>query len=157
MLNWKRDCTSEIDCLTSDPKIFVPVGQQRGWSWRGRAGVHPCTNLLRVDLWILNRIFFSLFPKWNIDPSLHIPSFPTKSCKAFLTCTMLPPLTSWLSPRMFRRTRLVFFKVAFFSFFFFSVDFVKWSSQGMLRMSPDAMNALFKPTIDQIIEHLSRY
>ncbi|XP_039207136.1 heat shock 70 kDa protein 12A [Crotalus tigris] len=36
-----------------------------------------------------------------------------------------------------------------------NVDFVKWSSQGMLRMSPDAMNALFKPTIDQIIEHLS--
>ncbi|OWK07591.1 hypothetical protein Celaphus_00008720 [Cervus elaphus hippelaphus] len=34
------------------------------------------------------------------------------------------------------------------------VDFVKWSSQGMLRMSPDAMNALFKPTIDSIIEHL---
>ncbi|RMC11351.1 hypothetical protein DUI87_11470 [Hirundo rustica rustica] len=36
-----------------------------------------------------------------------------------------------------------------------NVDFVKWSSQGMLRMSPDAMNALFKPTIDQIVEHLS--
>ncbi|XP_077205993.1 heat shock 70 kDa protein 12A [Paroedura picta] len=35
-----------------------------------------------------------------------------------------------------------------------NVDFVKWSSQGMLRMSPDAMNALFKPTIDQIIKHL---
>lgn len=38
-----------------------------------------------------------------------------------------------------------------------SVDFVKWSSQGMLRMSPDAMNALFKPTIDQIVQHLSTY
>lgn len=38
-----------------------------------------------------------------------------------------------------------------------SVDFVKWSSQGMLRMSPDAMNALFKPTIDQITQHLSMY
>lgn len=37
-----------------------------------------------------------------------------------------------------------------------SVDFVKWSSQGMLRMSPDAMNALFKPTIDSIIEHLRK-
>lgn len=37
-----------------------------------------------------------------------------------------------------------------------SVDFVKWSSQGMLRMSPDAMNALFKPTIDHIIQHLSK-
>ncbi|XP_047677614.1 heat shock 70 kDa protein 12A isoform X5 [Tachysurus fulvidraco] len=35
-----------------------------------------------------------------------------------------------------------------------NVDFVKWSSQGMLRMSPDAMNALFKPTIDHIIQHL---
>ncbi|XP_038613655.1 heat shock 70 kDa protein 12A isoform X2 [Tachyglossus aculeatus] len=35
-----------------------------------------------------------------------------------------------------------------------NVDFVKWSSQGMLRMSPDAMNALFKPTIDSIIDHL---
>ncbi|XP_043911898.1 heat shock 70 kDa protein 12A [Protopterus annectens] len=35
-----------------------------------------------------------------------------------------------------------------------NVDFVKWSSQGMLRMNPDAMNALFKPTIDQIIGHL---
>lgn len=41
--------------------------------------------------------------------------------------------------------------------FFCSVDFVKWSSQGMLRMSPDAMNALFKPTIDQIVQHLSTY
>lgn len=37
-----------------------------------------------------------------------------------------------------------------------SVDFVKWSSQGMLRMSPDAMNSLFKPTIDHIIQHLSK-
>ncbi|XP_039593141.1 heat shock 70 kDa protein 12A isoform X2 [Polypterus senegalus] len=36
-----------------------------------------------------------------------------------------------------------------------NVDFVKWSSQGMLRMNPDAMNALFKPTVDQIIHHLS--
>ncbi|KAK3563571.1 hypothetical protein QTP86_030979 [Hemibagrus guttatus] len=35
-----------------------------------------------------------------------------------------------------------------------NVDFVKWSSQGMLRMSPDAMNALFKPTIEHIIQHL---
>lgn len=39
--------------------------------------------------------------------------------------------------------------------FLSSVDFVKWSSQGMLRMSPDAMNSLFKPTIDHIIQHLS--
>ncbi|XP_029466341.1 LOW QUALITY PROTEIN: heat shock 70 kDa protein 12A [Rhinatrema bivittatum] len=36
-----------------------------------------------------------------------------------------------------------------------NVDFVKWSSQGMLRMNPDAMNALFKPTIDHIVQHLS--
>ncbi|KAF7667855.1 hypothetical protein LDENG_00040820 [Lucifuga dentata] len=36
-----------------------------------------------------------------------------------------------------------------------NVDFVKWSSQGMLRMTPDAMNALFKPTIDHIIQHLT--
>ncbi|XP_017277221.1 heat shock 70 kDa protein 12A isoform X3 [Kryptolebias marmoratus] len=36
-----------------------------------------------------------------------------------------------------------------------NVDFVKWSSQGMLRMSPDAMNTLFKPTIDHIIQHLT--
>ncbi|KAM4600073.1 heat shock 70 kDa protein 12A isoform 2-T2 [Fundulus diaphanus] len=36
-----------------------------------------------------------------------------------------------------------------------NVDFVKWSSQGMLRMNPDAMNTLFKPTIDHIIQHLT--
>ncbi|XP_068423630.1 heat shock 70 kDa protein 12A isoform X2 [Clinocottus analis] len=36
-----------------------------------------------------------------------------------------------------------------------NVDFVKWSSQGMLRMSPEAMNSLFKPTIDHIIQHLT--
>ncbi|XP_041866553.1 heat shock 70 kDa protein 12A isoform X1 [Melanotaenia boesemani] len=36
-----------------------------------------------------------------------------------------------------------------------NVDFVKWSSQGMLRMSPDAMNSLFKPTIQHIIQHLT--
>ncbi|XP_061914891.1 heat shock 70 kDa protein 12A isoform X2 [Entelurus aequoreus] len=36
-----------------------------------------------------------------------------------------------------------------------NVDFVKWSSQGMLRMSPDAMNSLFKPTIEHIIQHLN--
>ncbi|XP_059376173.1 heat shock 70 kDa protein 12A isoform X3 [Carassius carassius] len=36
-----------------------------------------------------------------------------------------------------------------------NAEFVKWSSQGMLRMSPDAMNALFKPTIDHIIQHLT--
>ncbi|XP_037127269.1 heat shock 70 kDa protein 12A isoform X5 [Syngnathus acus] len=36
-----------------------------------------------------------------------------------------------------------------------NVDFVKWSSQGMLRMSPEAMNSLFKPTVDHIIQHLN--
>ncbi|XP_078129265.1 heat shock 70 kDa protein 12A isoform X2 [Sander vitreus] len=36
-----------------------------------------------------------------------------------------------------------------------NVDFVKWSSQGMLRMSPEAMNSLFKSTIDHIIQHLT--
>ncbi|XP_062928107.1 heat shock 70 kDa protein 12A isoform X2 [Mobula hypostoma] len=35
-----------------------------------------------------------------------------------------------------------------------SVNFVKWSSQGMLRMNSDAMNALFKPTVDHIVQHL---
>lgn len=51
---------------------------------------------------------------------------------------------------------LILFFPFFFSFFFCSVDFVKWSSQGMLRMSPDAMNSLFRPTIDHIIQHLSK-
>ncbi|XP_069488365.1 heat shock 70 kDa protein 12B isoform X3 [Ambystoma mexicanum] len=35
-----------------------------------------------------------------------------------------------------------------------SVNFVKWSSQGMLRMSSEAMNELFQPTINQIIQHI---
>ncbi|XP_017695306.1 PREDICTED: heat shock 70 kDa protein 12B-like, partial [Lepidothrix coronata] len=35
-----------------------------------------------------------------------------------------------------------------------SVNFVKWSSQGMLRMSPEAMNELFQPTITHIIQHI---
>uniref|UniRef100_A0A8C8RRQ3 Heat shock protein family A (Hsp70) member 12B n=1 Tax=Pelusios castaneus TaxID=367368 RepID=A0A8C8RRQ3_9SAUR len=35
-----------------------------------------------------------------------------------------------------------------------SVNFVKWSSQGMLRMSSEAMNDLFQPTISQIIKHI---
>ncbi|XP_053110136.1 heat shock 70 kDa protein 12B [Hemicordylus capensis] len=35
-----------------------------------------------------------------------------------------------------------------------SVNLVKWSSQGMLRMSPEAMNELFQPTISQIINHI---
>ncbi|XP_015269508.1 PREDICTED: heat shock 70 kDa protein 12B [Gekko japonicus] len=35
-----------------------------------------------------------------------------------------------------------------------SVNLVKWSSQGMLRMSSEAMNELFQPTICQIINHI---
>uniref|UniRef100_F6W1B4 Heat shock protein family A (Hsp70) member 12B n=1 Tax=Monodelphis domestica TaxID=13616 RepID=F6W1B4_MONDO len=35
-----------------------------------------------------------------------------------------------------------------------SVNFVKWSSQGMLRMSCEAMNELFQPTVSQIIRHI---
>ncbi|XP_015682747.1 heat shock 70 kDa protein 12B, partial [Protobothrops mucrosquamatus] len=35
-----------------------------------------------------------------------------------------------------------------------SMHLVKWSSQGMLRMSPEAMNDLFQPTVSQIIRHI---
>ncbi|KFR08054.1 Heat shock 70 kDa protein 12B, partial [Nipponia nippon] len=35
-----------------------------------------------------------------------------------------------------------------------NVNFVKWSSQGMLRMSSEAMSELFQPTISQIIKHI---
>ncbi|KAM6076858.1 heat shock 70 kDa protein 12B [Chlamydotis macqueenii] len=35
-----------------------------------------------------------------------------------------------------------------------NVNFVKWSSQGMLRMSAEAMAELFQPTISQIIKHI---
>uniref|UniRef100_A0A8C8B4R7 Heat shock protein family A (Hsp70) member 12B n=1 Tax=Otus sunia TaxID=257818 RepID=A0A8C8B4R7_9STRI len=35
-----------------------------------------------------------------------------------------------------------------------NVNFVKWSSQGMLRMSAEAMGELFQPTITQIIKHI---
>ncbi|KAM5192919.1 heat shock 70 kDa protein 12B [Mantella aurantiaca] len=35
-----------------------------------------------------------------------------------------------------------------------SVNFVKWSSQGMLRMSSEAMNELFQPTVQQIVQHI---
>ncbi|XP_029450066.1 heat shock 70 kDa protein 12B isoform X1 [Rhinatrema bivittatum] len=34
------------------------------------------------------------------------------------------------------------------------INFVKWSSQGMLRMSSEAMNELFQPTIHQIVQHI---
>ncbi|XP_071609189.1 heat shock 70 kDa protein 12B [Heliangelus exortis] len=35
-----------------------------------------------------------------------------------------------------------------------NVNFVKWSSQGMLRLSSEAMSELFQPTITQIIQHI---
>ncbi|KAG8513424.1 Heat shock 70 kDa protein 12B, partial [Galemys pyrenaicus] len=35
-----------------------------------------------------------------------------------------------------------------------SVNFVKWSSQGMLRMTCEAMNELFQPTVSGIIQHI---
>ncbi|NWX39310.1 HS12B protein, partial [Steatornis caripensis] len=35
-----------------------------------------------------------------------------------------------------------------------NINFVKWSSQGMLRMSAEAMSELFQPTITQIIKHI---
>ncbi|XP_077157425.1 heat shock 70 kDa protein 12B isoform X2 [Paroedura picta] len=35
-----------------------------------------------------------------------------------------------------------------------SVNLVKWSSQGMLRISSEAMNELFQPTVCQIINHI---
>lgn len=34
------------------------------------------------------------------------------------------------------------------------MNFVKWSSQGMLRMSSEAMNELFQPTVTGIIQHI---
>lgn len=36
----------------------------------------------------------------------------------------------------------------------YSLNVVKWSSQGMLRMSCEAMNELFQPTVSGIIEHI---
>jgi hypothetical protein len=40
------------------------------------------------------------------------------------------------------------------SFTTHSVNLVKWSSQGMLRMSCEAMNELFQPTVSGIIQHI---
>uniref|UniRef100_A0A8C4RR44 Heat shock protein 12B n=1 Tax=Erpetoichthys calabaricus TaxID=27687 RepID=A0A8C4RR44_ERPCA len=37
-----------------------------------------------------------------------------------------------------------------------NVNFVKWSSQGMLRMTSEAMNELFQPTISKIVQHIGR-
>lgn len=41
--------------------------------------------------------------------------------------------------------------------FTYSVNFVKWSSQGMLRMSCEAMNELFQPTVSGIIQHIGEH
>lgn len=60
------------------------------------------------------------------------------------------PLMHLITPLLCRLESLTNFS------FLLSVDFVKWSSQGMLRMNPDAMNALFKPTVDHIIDHLCK-
>lgn len=38
----------------------------------------------------------------------------------------------------------------------FSINIVKWSSQGMLRLTQEAMNELFQPTINNIIKHIGR-
>lgn len=41
--------------------------------------------------------------------------------------------------------------------FAYGVNFVKWSSQGMLRMSCEAMNELFQPTVSGIIQHIGEH
>lgn len=38
----------------------------------------------------------------------------------------------------------------------FSINIVKWSSQGMLRLTQEAMNELFQPTVSNIIKHIGR-
>lgn len=35
-----------------------------------------------------------------------------------------------------------------------SMNIVKWSSQGMLRLTQEAMNELFQPTIINIVKHI---
>ncbi|XP_051554287.1 heat shock 70 kDa protein 12B-like isoform X2 [Myxocyprinus asiaticus] len=37
-----------------------------------------------------------------------------------------------------------------------NMNFIKWSSQGMLRLSAEAMNELFQPTINNIIKHIEK-
>lgn len=34
------------------------------------------------------------------------------------------------------------------------MNIVKWSSQGMLRLTQEAMNELFQPTIVNIVKHI---
>ncbi|CAG05729.1 unnamed protein product, partial [Tetraodon nigroviridis] len=36
------------------------------------------------------------------------------------------------------------------------INIVKWSSQGMLRLTQEAMNELFQPTVNNIIKHIGR-
>lgn len=36
----------------------------------------------------------------------------------------------------------------------YSINIVKWSSQGMLRLTAEATNELFQPTISKIIKHI---
>lgn len=38
----------------------------------------------------------------------------------------------------------------------FSMNIVKWSSQGMLRLTAEATNELFQPTISKIIKHIGK-
>lgn len=38
----------------------------------------------------------------------------------------------------------------------FSMNIVKWSSQGMLRLTTEAMNELFHPTIGNIVKHIGK-
>lgn len=37
-----------------------------------------------------------------------------------------------------------------------SMNIVKWSSQGMLRLTQEAMNELFQPTIVNIVKHIGK-
>lgn len=36
------------------------------------------------------------------------------------------------------------------------MNIVKWSSQGMLRLTQEAMNELFQPTISKIVKHIGK-
>lgn len=50
--------------------------------------------------------------------------------------------------------RAVLMIVPFPVFACFSINIVKWSSQGMLRLTQEAMNELFQPTVTNIIKHI---
>lgn len=129
----------------------------------------PCSLLLCFSLLLPYLLFFSPLcntPLHSCFTSLHSaflssPLFsPFRShvllpsvllCSPSLFSFSSPPLVSFCSFSPLLSALLLSF-LPYLS----SVDFVKWSSQGMLRMSPDAMNSLFKPTIDHIIQHLSK-